>query len=87
MLLDRSKVKQERDGSPEWPAVSDPSTRIQHSQCTDEGDNTPPSDPPRQKRSKVKKNIKLAMTVEVLHCDIISDEFWLARPHLLENQP
>jgi tRNA(His) guanylyltransferase len=50
-----------------------------------EGDEAPPLDPPRQKRSKAKKKIKLETTVEVLHCDIIGDEFWLARPHLLEN--
>jgi tRNA(His) guanylyltransferase len=46
----------------------------------------PTPDPPRQKRSKAKKKDKLETTVEVLHCDIISDEFWLARPHLMETQ-
>jgi tRNA(His) guanylyltransferase len=50
-----------------------------------EGDGTPPLDPPRQKRSKAKKKNKLETKVEVLHCDIIGDEFWLDRPHLLGN--
>ncbi|KAG2132987.1 Thg1 C terminal domain-containing protein [Suillus clintonianus] len=56
-----------------------------HPQSINEGDEMPPLDPPRQKRSKAKKKNKLETTVEVLHCDIIGDEFWLARPHLLQN--
>lgn len=50
-----------------------------------EADETPKFDPPRQKHSKAKKKNKLETTVEILHCDIIGDEFWLARPQLLEN--
>lgn len=44
----------------------------------------PPFDPFHQQCSKAKKN-KLETTVEVLHCDIIGEEFWLPRRHLLEN--
>lgn len=81
-----SGVKRGRDESPERPGASDPLTNIpSHSQYVNEGDETPPLDPPRKKRSKAKKKNKLETTVEVLHCDIIGDEFWLARPHLLEN--
>lgn len=32
---------------------------------------------------KVSKREKPKTTIEVLHCDIIGDEFWDARPHLL----
>ncbi|KAG1857909.1 tRNAHis guanylyltransferase [Suillus tomentosus] len=45
----------------------------------------PPFDPCRQQCSKAKKKNKLETTVEVLHCDIIGDEFWLPRGHLLES--
>lgn len=80
MLLTRSEVNQTRDKSP------DPPTDIpSNSQSVSEGDETPPFDPPCHKRSKAKKKNKQETTVEVLHCDIIGDEFWLARPHLLEN--
>lgn len=86
MVLACSGVKQECDESPDCSGASDPPTNIPpHSQSVNEGDEAPPLDPPRQKRSKAKKKIKLETTVEVLHCDIIGDEFWLARPHLLEN--
>ncbi|KAG1738413.1 Thg1 C terminal domain-containing protein [Suillus paluster] len=71
VLLTRSAPEQERSESIECSAASDPSTNI-HSHS-------------HQKRSKAKKKNKVETTVEVLHCDIISDEFWLARPHLLEN--
>ncbi|KAN0092629.1 Thg1 C terminal domain containing protein [Tylopilus felleus] len=33
--------------------------------------------------SKTSQREKPKMTIEVLHCDIIGDEFWNARPHLL----
>lgn len=86
MRLTRSEINQARDESPERSGASDPPTNIPpHSQSMNEGDEMPPFDHPRQKRSKVKKKNKLETTVEVLHCDIIGDEFWLARPHLLEN--
>ena len=32
---------------------------------------------------KASQREKQKMTIEVLHCDIIGDEFWDARPHLL----
>ena len=32
---------------------------------------------------KTRQREKAKTTIEVLHCDIISDEFWDARPHLL----
>ncbi|KAG1736562.1 Thg1 C terminal domain-containing protein [Suillus lakei] len=83
VLLARSGVKQERD---ECSSMSDPSTNMpSQSQSMGEADETPPVDPPRQKRSKAKKKNKLETTVNVLHCDIIGDDFWLARPHLLGN--
>lgn len=86
ILLTHSEVIQAHDESPERSGASDPPTNIPpHSQSVDEGDGMPPFNPPRQKRSKAKKKTKLETTVEVLHCDIIGDEFWLARPHLLEN--
>ncbi|KAG2035747.1 tRNAHis guanylyltransferase [Suillus americanus] len=86
ILLTHSEVIQAHDESPERSGASDPPTNIPpHSQSVDEGDGTPPFNPPRQKRSKAKKKTKLETTVEILHCDIIGDEFWLARPHLLEN--
>lgn len=34
---------------------------------------------------KASQREKPKMTIEVLHCDIISDEFWDARPHLLAS--
>ncbi|OJA09803.1 hypothetical protein AZE42_09534 [Rhizopogon vesiculosus] len=76
------------DENSERPAAFDPSTSIQApSPFTDEGDKAPQApDPPGPKRSKAKKKVKLETTIEVLHCDIIGDEFWLARPHLLENR-
>jgi tRNA(His) guanylyltransferase len=86
MLLTRSGVNQTPDESPENIGASDLPTNIPpHSQSVNEGDGTPPLDPPRQKRSKAKKKNKLETKVEVLHCDIIGDEFWLDRPHLLGN--
>ncbi|KAG1770923.1 Thg1 C terminal domain-containing protein [Suillus occidentalis] len=73
-------------GTPDCSGASDPLTNIPpHPQSTNEDDETPTFDPPRQKRSKAKKKNKLETTVEILHCDIIGDEFWLARPQLLEN--
>jgi len=85
----RSETERECDESPERPATTDPPASIQlSSQLTDDGDKTPPPDLPRQKRTNgKKKKVKLETTIEVLHCDIISDEFWLTRPHLLEKQP
>jgi tRNA(His) guanylyltransferase len=86
MLLACLGAKQERDESPECSGASDPLTNIPpHSQSTNEDDETPTFGLPRQKRSKAKKKNKLETTVEILHCDIIGDEFWLARPQLLEN--
>lgn len=68
-----------QDESPEPSAAIDPSRSTQSpSQFTDAGDKTLS----HQKRSK--KKVKLETTIEVLHCDIIGDEFWLTRPHLLE---
>lgn len=32
---------------------------------------------------KASKREKPKMAIEVLHCDIIGDEFWDTRPHLL----
>lgn len=76
----------ERDESPECSGASNPLTNIPpHSQSTNEADETSKFDPPRQKHFKAKKKNKLETTVEILHCDIIGDEFWLARPQLLEN--
>jgi len=80
-------TEQEHGECPMRTTVFDPSTSIQSpSQFTDEGDKTLTPDPPHQKRFKAKKKVKLETTVEVLHCDIISDEFWLARPHLMETR-
>ncbi|KAG2075422.1 tRNAHis guanylyltransferase [Suillus decipiens] len=85
-ILTHSDVDQTRDESSERSGASDPPIDIPpNPQSVTEGDETPPFDPPRHKRSKAKKKNKLETTVEVLHCDIIGDEFWLARPHLLEN--
>ncbi|KAG2145325.1 Thg1 C terminal domain-containing protein [Suillus bovinus] len=86
MHLTRHEANQTPDESPECSGASAPTTNIPlHSQSTDEDGETPPFGPPRQKRFKAKKKNKPETTIEVLHCDIIGDEFWLARPHLLEN--
>ncbi|KAF8556534.1 tRNAHis guanylyltransferase [Imleria badia] len=37
------------------------------------------------RKPKAGQREKPKMTVEVLHCDIIGDEFWDARPHLLAH--
>lgn len=37
---------------------------------------------PRKKR---KDKSKPQYTIQILHCDIIKDDFWLARQHLLED--
>ncbi|KAF8837643.1 tRNAHis guanylyltransferase [Paxillus ammoniavirescens] len=34
---------------------------------------------------KARKGDKSKMTIQVLHCDVIGDEFWMARPHLLAS--
>ena len=46
-----------------------------------EGD---PSDRTDVKPAGKKAKEKPRMTVNLLHCDIIEDRFWTARPHLLQ---
>ncbi|KAH7928112.1 tRNAHis guanylyltransferase [Leucogyrophana mollusca] len=51
---------------------------------------SPPSEPKAQnssaeKPSRVKKKVKIRTHVEILHCDIIGDEFWGARPNILSQ--
>ncbi|OAX32172.1 tRNAHis guanylyltransferase [Rhizopogon vinicolor AM-OR11-026] len=75
-----------REISSERPAAFGPSTSIQPPPQFTNDKASQVLDPPRPKRSKAKKKVKLETTIEVLHCDIIGDEFWLTRPHLLENQ-
>ncbi|KAJ8588248.1 tRNAHis guanylyltransferase [Rhizopogon salebrosus TDB-379] len=83
----RSGTEQECDESPERRATIDPPASIQiPSQLTDDGDKTPPPGLPHRMRTDAKKKkVKLETTIEVLHCDIISDEFWLTRLHLLDK--
>ena len=38
-----------------------------------------------QMSPKASQREKPKMTIEVLHCDIIGDEFWDARPHLFSS--
>jgi tRNA(His) guanylyltransferase len=38
-----------------------------------------------KKAEKKKKKVKLPLRIDVLHCDIIKDEFWKAHPHLLAD--
>jgi len=81
-----TRAEQEGDESSERPAAFGPSTSIQSPPQFTNDKASQVLDPPHPKRSKAKKKVKLETTIEVLHCDIIGDEFWLTRPHLLENQ-
>ncbi len=45
-------------------------------------DAVPPTTP--QSTSK-KRKVRTRTTVELYHCDIIGDEFWNSRPHLLAD--
>ncbi|OBZ72010.1 putative tRNA(His) guanylyltransferase [Grifola frondosa] len=40
---------------------------------------------PTSKPKTAKKNVKIRTFIELLHCDLIGDEFWEARPHLLSE--
>jgi len=52
---------------------------------------TPPKPPAVQAEGtsrpspKARKGDKSKMTIQVLHCDVIGDEFWKGRPHLLAS--
>ncbi|RDB25872.1 putative tRNA(His) guanylyltransferase [Hypsizygus marmoreus] len=51
-------------------------------------DNIPPVPEPSQtggKKTKPKRDVKQKTKIVVLHCDIIKDEFWEARPDLLHD--